>query len=155
MEFDQSVRILPLNPLSGCQREILSQISAFLAAGHETTSSALTWCLYALAQSPGTQHKLREALHALDPNSPRLTDHLTCLPFLDYVVRQTLQVHAPVTSTMRVCMCEADEVPVCEPYMDCKGVRRRSIMLCKWNIQAINKSQKLWGEDSYAFRCVY
>ena len=42
--------------------EILCQISTFLAAGHETSSSALTWTLYALARAPAVQARLREAL---------------------------------------------------------------------------------------------
>jgi hypothetical protein len=139
--------------------EILSQISTFIAAGHETTSSAMTWCLYALAQAPETQHKLRAALRTLSPDSPSLTDEISRLPYLDHVVRETLRVHSPVTSTMRVCMREADEVPVCEPYTDRNGVLRRGIALRKWDIvtvpiQAINKSRKLWGEDACAFRYV-
>ena len=42
--------------------EILCQISTFLAAGHETSSSALTWTLYALARAPAVQARLREEL---------------------------------------------------------------------------------------------
>jgi hypothetical protein len=137
-------------------QEILSQISTFLAAGHETTGSAITWCLYALSQSSAIQRKLREALLTLDPDSPRLIDELSRLPYLDYVVREALRVHSPVTSTMRVCMREADEVPVSEPYMDRDGVLRRTSSLRKWDIvtvpiQAINKSRKLWGKDASAF----
>ena len=138
-------------------QEILSQISTFLAAGHETTGSALTWCLYALSQAPATQRKLREALCTLSPDSPRLVDELLRLPYLDHVVREALRVHSPVTNTMRVCMREADEVPVSEPYTDRDGVLRRTISLRKWDIvtvpiQAINKSRKLWGPDAAAFR---
>ena len=43
---------------------MLSQISTFLAAGHETTASALTWTLYALARAPAAQSRLRRALRA-------------------------------------------------------------------------------------------
>ena len=139
--------------------EILSQIATFLAAGHETTSSALTWCLYALAQAPGAQRKLREAFLSLSPDSPNLTNDIVNLPYLDHVVREALRIHAPVTSTMRVCMREADEVPVCKPYTDRNGVLRQSIAVRKHDIvtvpiQAINKSRKLWGEDACVFRCV-
>ena len=58
--------------------EILCQISTFLAAGHETSSSALTWTLYALARAPAVQARLREELrtlplppsHPLSPPAP-------------------------------------------------------------------------------------
>jgi len=50
--------------------EIMCQISTFLAAGHETTASALTWCLYALVQNPLAQNKLRDALRAVESSVP-------------------------------------------------------------------------------------
>ncbi|KAI0716494.1 cytochrome P450 [Earliella scabrosa] len=63
--------------------EILCQISTFLAAGHETSSSALTWTLYALARAPAVQARLREELrtlplppsHPLSPPAPSHPSH--------------------------------------------------------------------------------
>lgn len=103
--------------------EILSQISTFIAAGHETTSNALTWCLYALVKHPEAQIKLRQSLRELEAkfasvvgNSHRsslLTDAIQKCEYLDWVVRESLRIHAPVTSTMRVCMREGgDNIPV-------------------------------------------
>ncbi|KAJ7465309.1 cytochrome P450 [Mycena latifolia] len=160
--------------------EVLCQISTFIAAGHETTSSALTWCLYALVQHPLAQRNLRTALrdverdlqsqHAgLEESDPQLyhqmlTDRLSKCEYLDWVIRETLRLHAPITSTMRVCMRDEDEIPVTaaadngEPgCLDKTGKRLSSIRVKKWDIitipiQAINKSQGLWGEDTRAFR---
>ncbi|KAF8208593.1 cytochrome P450 [Mycena galopus ATCC 62051] len=163
--------------------EVLCQISTFIAAGHETTSSALTWCLYALVQSPLVQRKLRAALrdverdleleHAgLEESNPELyqqtlTDHLSKCEYLDWVVRETLRLHAPITSTMRVCMRDEDEIPVFSEgangehggggCLDKNGKRLYGIRVKKWDIitipiQAINKSQALWGEDARAFK---
>ena len=150
--------------------EILCQISTFLAAGHETTASALTWCLYALVQNPLAQRKLRAALHALDDvadtesgehseeHQKRLTDRIARCEYLDWVVKESLWVHAPVTNTMRVCMRDEDEIPVSKSgYVDKRGVRRWGIRVRKWDIisvpiQAINKSGGLWGEDAQVFR---
>lgn len=100
--------------------EILSQISTFLAAGHETTASALTWTLYALAKDQlnnsnnSVQTRLRQELFALqyaDDSESRLRA-IEAAPLLDAVVRETLRVHAPVTNTMRVCTRDEDWVPV-------------------------------------------
>ncbi|KAJ7164713.1 cytochrome P450 [Mycena crocata] len=163
--------------------EVLCQISTFIAAGHETTSSAVTWCLYALVQHPLVQRKLRAALrdaeadfqreHAgLEKSDPQLyqqalTDRLSQCEYLDWVVRETLRLHAPITSTMRVCMRDEDEIPVTADgvngehggggCIDKAGKRLYGIRVKKWDIitipiQAINKSQALWGEDSRAFK---
>ncbi|KAI0641839.1 cytochrome P450 [Trametes meyenii] len=42
--------------------EVLSQIPTFFIAGHDTTSTATTWCLFALAQHPSIEDKLHEEL---------------------------------------------------------------------------------------------
>ncbi|KAK0188253.1 cytochrome P450 [Armillaria mellea] len=148
--------------------EILSQISTFLAAGHETTASALTWCLYALVTNPDAQAVLRKELrrlNALEGDRERLTDEIMKCQYLDWVVRETLRLHSPVTNTMRVCMRDEDEIPIdCSltstapgGYLDKDGVRRYTIKVKKWDIitipiQAINDSERLWGEDSKVFR---
>jgi cytochrome P450 len=137
--------------------EILSQISTFIAAGHETTSAALAWCLYALSRSPHSQRKLCAVVRSLDAASPALDEQVMQLPYLDWVVRESLRVHAPVTSTMRVCLREGDAIPVGAPYEDRKGLRQSVIQVRKGDmisipIQAINKSRKLWGEDALLFR---
>ncbi|KAJ7808868.1 cytochrome P450 [Mycena olivaceomarginata] len=163
--------------------EVLCQISTFIAAGHETTSSALTWCLYALVQNPLVQRKLRAALrdverdlqleHAgLEESNPQLyqqtlTDRLSKCEYLDWVIREALRLHAPITSTMRVCMRDEDEIPVSSEgangehggggCVDKNGKRLFGIRVKKWDIitipiQAINKSQALWGEDARAFK---
>jgi hypothetical protein len=89
-----------------------------------------------------------------------LLDRICGCEYLDWVVREALRLHAPVTSTMRVCMRERDEIPVGEEgYVDRYGRRRWSIPVKKWDIvtvpiQAVNKSRELWGEDAGEFRCV-
>jgi hypothetical protein len=79
--------------------EMLSQITTFLAAGHETTASAITWTLYALARAPVAQAQLRAALRACDKDDLYTTLEL---PLLEHTVREALRLHAPVRSTMRV-----------------------------------------------------
>ncbi|KAE9402311.1 cytochrome P450 [Gymnopus androsaceus JB14] len=140
--------------------EILSQISTFLAAGHETTASALNWCLYALVKHPDAQIKLRQSLRELEADFRSVDDNaIQKCEFLDWVVRESLRVHAPVTSTMRVCMREGgDDIPVSrDGYRDKYGSLRSSIPVNKHDIisvpiQAINKSKDLWGEDAGEFK---
>lgn len=42
--------------------EMYAQCFAFFAAGFETTSSTMTFCLYELAINPKTQEKVREEI---------------------------------------------------------------------------------------------
>lgn len=138
--------------------EVLCQISTFLVAGHETTSSALTWCLYALARNSSVQRRLRAALWTIPRDSPTLDEDVARLDYLDWVVRETLRIHAPVTWTMRVAM-EGDNIPVEHPFLNRWGDVRNSIRVSKGDIitvpiQAINKSKQIWGEDAQLFRCV-
>ena len=138
--------------------EVLCQISTFLIAGYETSSSALTWCLYALASAPQCQDRLRETIRTIALDSPTLDEDIFKLEYLDWVVRETLRFHAPVTWTMRVA-AEDDEIPVHQPFWDKYGELNRTIKIAKHNIitipiQAINKSQSIWGQDAHTFRYV-
>ncbi|RPD61233.1 cytochrome P450 [Lentinus tigrinus ALCF2SS1-6] len=155
--------------------EILCQISTFLAAGHETSSSSLTWTLYALARSPSVQAKLREELRSVpipaplsngrhphpypsapDSADPSLLDHISQLPYLDAVVRESLRLFAPITTTMRMATAD-DVIPVAAPFVDrrgrtCTEIRVRRGDIISVPIQALNKGTGEWGPDAEAFR---
>ncbi|KAI0357859.1 cytochrome P450 [Trametes cingulata] len=135
--------------------DVLAQVPTFLVAGHETTSTATTWCLYALTQAPEVQKKLREELFTLDTDKPTM-DELNSLPYLDAVVRETLRIHAPVPTTMRVATKD-DVIPVSEPFVDRYGQVQEGIRVTKRTpiiipILALNRSKKLWGEDALEFK---
>lgn len=127
--------------------------------GHETSSSALSWTLYALARAPHIQAKLRTELRALalpaDPSAAALQSVLG-LPYLDACVRESLRLHSPVTSTMRVA-ARAGAVPVSAPFRDRRGRLCDCIRLARGDIvtvpmQAVNKAGGLWGADAHEFR---
>jgi len=148
--------------------EILSQISTFLAAGNDTTATAITWALYALSTSPTSQSRLRAALWTIQPpsSSPtdtnpnrldRLFNDIQSLPYLDWVVRESLRLHSPATSTMRVCEKDVDVIPTAETWVGRDGVERKGIKVKKGDIitvpiQAVNRSRRIWGEDAGVFR---
>ncbi|OSD05893.1 cytochrome P450 [Trametes coccinea BRFM310] len=135
--------------------QVLAQIPTFLVAGHETTSTAAAWCLFALTQHPEMQQKLRDELLAVPTDSPTMDD-LAALPYLDRVVRETLRLYAPVTWTLRSADVD-DVIPVSEPYVDRYGQVRHEIRIAQGNrvifsVLAVHHSKAIWGEDALEFK---
>ncbi|KAF8584689.1 cytochrome P450 [Ramaria rubella] len=136
------------------QEEILSQISTFMAAGHETTSSALAWTLYELSRNLACQARLREEISEI-PTATLSAETLSALPYLDMVVRESLRLNSPVSQTMRMAIKD-DIVPVAVPYRDAKGRIKENVIIKKGDIinipiQAMNKSKSIFGEDAEKF----
>ncbi|TFK65716.1 cytochrome P450 [Pluteus cervinus] len=109
--------------------DVLEQVPTFLVAGHETT------------------RKLREELLSLN-----------ALPYLDAVVRETLCVHSPAPSTVRVAMRD-DVLPLSKPFTDKRGKFQEGISIRKGQtivvpILAMNRAKWIWGEDAAEFRLV-
>ncbi|KAF9773665.1 hypothetical protein IL306_008479, partial [Fusarium sp. DS 682] len=65
-----------------------------IAAGHETTASALLWTTYALSKDLQAQNRLRTEILRLDPKdiSAKSIDELH---YLDNVIREALRVYSP------------------------------------------------------------
>lgn len=134
--------------------DVLAQVPTFLVAGHETTSTSTTWALYALCLRPDIQTKLREELLTVQTETPSM-DELMALSYLDAVVRETLRLHAPVPSTVRIAMKD-DILPVDTPFTDKYGVVHNGIKVSKGDpifipILAINRSEAIWGADAKDF----
>ncbi|ETW77148.1 hypothetical protein HETIRDRAFT_152123 [Heterobasidion irregulare TC 32-1] len=135
--------------------DVLAQIATFIVAGHETTSTAVTWALFALSNNLDTQTKLRKELASLPTETPNM-DELENLPYLDAVVRETLRLYSPVANTVRVAMKD-DVIPTDEEWVDAKGVRRQGIRIKAGDeilipIAAVNRLKALWGEDAGKFK---
>jgi len=135
--------------------DVLAQVPTFLIAGHETTSTATTWALFALTQAPDVQTKLREELLSLPTENPSM-DELSSLPYLDAVVRETLRVHSPAQATSRVAMKD-DVIPLGTHFVDKNGETHHGIKVTNGDlitipIIALNRSKSIWGEDANEFR---
>jgi len=124
-------------------KEVADQVLTMLAAGHETTSSAMTWVAYLLAVNPDMQERLREEIRATIPNinEPITQSIIDSMPYLNAVCNETLRLYPTVPVTIRECVRET----VLDGYPVRKGT---TLMLVPW---AINRSKQLWGEDSEKF----
>jgi len=135
--------------------DVVAQISTFIIAGHETTSTSTTWALFSLTQKPDVQQKLREELLQISTESPSMED-LMSLPYLDAVVREALRLHSPVSNLIKVAMKD-DLVPLDTPFTDKNGNTQYTIRVSKGDsiyipVRAINRSKAVWGEDASEFK---
>ncbi|KLO13380.1 cytochrome P450 [Schizopora paradoxa] len=134
--------------------DVLSQIPTFLMAGHETSSTQLTWTLFSLAQHPDIQKRLRDELLDVSSDTPSMDD-LQSLPFLDAVLRESLRLHPAVPLTIRQ-VVKDDVITLGEPVIDKNGKLISEVRVRKGDqifipITAINRMSSLWGPDAQEF----
>ncbi|RYP51964.1 hypothetical protein DL768_002760 [Monosporascus sp. mg162] len=130
---------------------LVDQLMTFLAAGHETTATSMTWAVYLLARHPDVQSRLRREIRenlpspaaAGGPNPATVSSaEIDRLPYLNAVCSEVLRYFAPVPVTLR----EA------RPGATIRGRRIPSgtlVALVPW---ATNRDPALWGEDADEFR---
>jgi cytochrome P450 len=148
-------------------RSHAAEIPTFILAGHETTSTLVTWTLFQLAQRPALQAELRTELRSLPlpsaakDNAPLDADTLAALdkvPLLDAVVRETLRANAPFQDAGRVAT-EDTSIPLARPFVGRDGVLRDEVRVRKGDlitipILSIHRSTELWGPDAREWKCV-
>lgn len=98
-----------------------------LIAGHETTSTSLSWLFKELAQPENIhiQDKLRAELQACPSDEPTM-EELHAMPYLDAVLRETLRKNDVVEQSFRS-SAKDNVIPVSKPYVDRHGVERKEI----------------------------
>lgn len=125
--------------------DLVNQLMTFLAAGHETTASSMTWAVYMLSRYPDVQTRLRQEIREHLP-SPDLEQDVNSLqidhmPYLNAVCNEVLRYYAPVPMTIRETVAETSILGHRVP----KGTR---IILAP---AATNFDKELWGPDAAEF----
>ncbi|EIM89578.1 cytochrome P450 [Stereum hirsutum FP-91666 SS1] len=136
------------------EEEILAP--TILVAGHETTSTALTWTIFALSVQSHIQTKLRSEIMQRPADSPTM-DEINSLPYLDGVIREVMRLHAPVAQSERIAVRDCVVPLGGSGSRDKNGVvmdhlRLREGDIVKLPIRAINRSKEIWGEDAEEFK---
>lgn len=125
---------------------LVDQLMTFLAAGHETTASSMTWAIYMLCCHPDVQTRLRqevrERLPSLDDSTASISSiDIDRMPYLNAVCSEVLRYLSPVPMTLRETAVDTtiqgQHVP--------KGTR---IILAP---SGTNKDISLWGPDATKF----
>jgi cytochrome P450 len=82
-------------------QEVKSDSFIFLLAGHDTTSSQLSWTLYELAKNPEIQQTLFEEISQIQrEKEPSLADYEN-LKYTSWVVNESLRLHPPVQGILK------------------------------------------------------
>ena len=84
--------------------DVIATAILLLAAGYDTTGSALSWILYDLAMNQNCQDTLYEEITELGKEVKHLSyETLQTLPYLDAVIHESLRLHPPIPGLERVC----------------------------------------------------
>ncbi|KAF3385029.1 Cytochrome P450 3A13 [Penicillium rolfsii] len=125
-----------------------NHLLTFLAAGHETTATSMTWALYALCLYPDVQKRLRDEVRSRLPQilddafaPPMTAELLESLPYLHAVCNEVFRIYPPAGLTRRVAVKNTSILGQFIP-------RGTEIVISP---RALNVSQELWGPDASAF----
>ncbi|RYO65006.1 hypothetical protein AA0113_g5602 [Alternaria arborescens] len=126
--------------------DLVNQLMTFLAAGHETTASAMSWAVYCLCQHPEVQTRLRQEIRtelpeALEPGGQISSTEIDRLPYLNAVLQETMRIFPPVPLTLR----ETAQDTTIQNHFIPAGT---TVVICPW---AINTSTHMWGPDARSF----
>ncbi|ORX47073.1 cytochrome P450 [Hesseltinella vesiculosa] len=132
-------------------KELQDQCLTFLAAGHETTSVAVSWCLHTLAHHPEIQDALRKEVSQVLSNMTPDNDQVASFPtfedinhlsLLNNVCKETLRFTPPVPLTHRIAIKDFELQGNVYP----KGTR----VVISPMVSHFDKRQ--WGDDVDEFK---
>ncbi|KAB5590117.1 Cytochrome P450 family protein [Ceratobasidium theobromae] len=140
------------------EEEVISQVSALVFAGHDTTS-ALARTLYLLAQNQDVQAQLHaEVRGAHRVHGKNLDyDQLNSLSFLDAVCRESLRLHSPAQVLERVAHKDWN-LPLQYPVKSKDEKSMISSILVEKgthiyiSLGSANRDKQTWGEDADQFK---
>jgi cytochrome P450 len=127
------------------EENLIDQLMTFLAAGHETTATAMTWAIYMLCLNPDVQTRLRaeirEKLPSVNEDARISSQQIDHMPYLNAVCNEVLRYYPPVPITLREA---GNNTTILNQFVP-KGTR---VMLVPW---ATNKQTSLWGDNAAKF----
>ena len=122
------------NPMS--EDKLIDNLATFLLAGHETTSSTLTWTLYLLARAPQWQERLAQEARSVAGNGPIEASHIEHLNLNLMVLKEALRLYPPVPILSRIAARD----------VDLGGQRYAKGTVFIIPIYAIHRHKELWAD---------
>ena len=77
---------------------ITNNLITFLIAGHETTSSLLSFSFYELLKHPKAYEKAQQEVDEIVGQGPITVDHLSKFKYIAGILRESLRLHSPITT---------------------------------------------------------
>lgn len=87
--------------------QLRDELLTMFSAGHETTSTALSWTMHELMLNPDIDTKLRAEIAAVG-GAPVSLETLMRMPYLDAVLKESMRLHPPIWMVARC--AESDDV---------------------------------------------
>ncbi|KAJ3570000.1 hypothetical protein NP233_g4692 [Leucocoprinus birnbaumii] len=133
--------------------EVYGQVSTFVLAGMETTSSAMSKILHLLAIHPDVQERLRNEIREAQKDGQLTYDQLVSLPYLDAVCRETLRVHPPVNFAGIRTVRKDMVLPFSKPVIGADGQEVSEIVVPNGtniiiSLLGSNTNPDIWGDDA-------
>lgn len=122
---------------------LTDQFSRGQIAGHETTSSTLSFLFYNLLRNPETYHNAQEEVDRVVGDAVLEAKHLPQLKYLEACIRETLRVLGPINQF------------AVHPKQDTiiGGKYRVSVNdNIRINIRGLHHDRRVWGPDADDFR---
>ncbi|XP_038062434.1 cytochrome P450 4B1-like [Patiria miniata] len=126
------------------EKEIADEVNTFLFGGHDTTSSTMTWVLYAMAKYPEHQTRVREEVDELlaDRDSDWITSNdLSSLEYTSLVIKEVIRMYSPVMLPSR---------SLTAPY-DVDGITLPVGTTVAINLYQLHHNPTVWGHDHMEF----
>ena len=119
--------------------EIIAQSWLFLLAGYETTSTAMTFCIYELALNQEVQERLYDELQtAIETTGDFNYEQLWKLPYLEAVIYESLRLYPPFMRVER----EAKQ----DYLLGNTGIMIKAGQLVHVSIYAVHHNQEFFAE---------
>ncbi|KAL0579177.1 hypothetical protein V5O48_002799 [Marasmius crinis-equi] len=142
--------------------ELFAQMLAIFFAGHETTSTSVSWTLLELSRRPEIQNKLRKEIHGKEcqiiseGRTGFTAEDFDSLPYLNAVLKESLRYHPAAIRISKVATVD-DCIPLSEPIRTAGGKEINEIPVRKGqkvmlSIGDYNRNEAIFGEDAHAFK---
>jgi len=122
---------------------IIDNLVTFLIAGHETTSGLLSFAMYSLLKHPEFYRKAQAEVDRVCGKDPITVDHMSKLPYIEAVLRETLRQQSPIPMIQVV--PKEDEI-LGGKYEVKKGES------CTLFIKKMHTDPAVYGEDALEFK---